>query len=102
MDKEHRRKDINELKGRIQKGETLEEIKAKQDALIKRRSNLVMPAPQMSDAEMKELTKLGADADLGLEGGMDATRALLTDYSATPSVRGGAGSAYVFSLSFFS
>lgn len=85
-----RKRDINDLKDRVKKGmdrkesyhhqsrlifvgETLEEIKAKQDAQIKRRSALVIPAPVMSDAEMAEIAKMGTDT-MDIDGGSDATK----------------------------
>ena len=59
----------------------------------RKRSRLMLPAPAVSDAEREQLARLcaagGSEAVLlaeGGEGGSDATRALLTDYRATPGV----------------
>jgi pre-mRNA-splicing factor CDC5/CEF1 len=57
----------------------------------RKRSKLMMPAPQVSERELEEIARLGPraagvllpDDELG---GSDATRALLADYSTTPSV----------------
>jgi pre-mRNA-splicing factor CDC5/CEF1 len=58
---------------------------------LHRRTQLVLPAPQVSDAELEEIGKMGlqANALLGLTqgGSSKATNALLSDYSsATPMV----------------
>ena len=51
----------------------------------RRRSKLMLPAPQMSDRELEELAKLGGPAALDDGGeGSGATRALLGSYAATP------------------
>jgi pre-mRNA-splicing factor CDC5/CEF1 len=58
----------------------------------RKRSKLMMPAPQVSERELEEIARLGPhgarallpdDMDLG---GSDATRTLLADYSATPGM----------------
>lgn len=54
----------------------------------RKRSKLVLPSPQISDAELEEVVKLGlaseeARAVAGEEGG--ASQQLLADYSITPS-----------------
>lgn len=49
------------------------------------RTRLNLPAPQIGDAEMEEIAKLGASAPLPLEEGSGATRLLLADYSAAPT-----------------
>lgn len=69
-----------------------------------RRGKMMLPAPQVSDAELEMIARQGAGAmDIdGLEGGSDATRALIGDYATparfatpmqtparTPSVAGG-------------
>ena len=53
-----------------------------------KRSKLVLPAPQISDAELEEVVKLGQASEetralAGEEGG--ASQHLLADYSITPS-----------------
>jgi len=56
----------------------------------KKRSKLVLPAPQISDSELEEVVKLGVSSentrllaeDMG--GGETATQELLTSYSVTP------------------
>ncbi len=55
----------------------------------KKRSKLVLPAPQISDAELEEVVKLGqaseeAKSFVGDEEG--ASQHLLADYSMTPSL----------------
>ena len=58
----------------------------------RKRSKLMMPAPQVSERELEEIARLGPhgarallpdDMDMG---GSDATRTLLADYSATPGM----------------
>ena len=54
----------------------------------RKRSKLVLPAPQISDAELEEVVKLGQASEetralAGEEGG--ASQHLLADYSITPS-----------------
>jgi pre-mRNA-splicing factor CDC5/CEF1 len=63
---------------------------------IRQRSSLKLPAPQVSDAELEEIAKLGnfSAAEVEGEGESEATRMLLGDYSATPArtpARGVAG-----------
>ena len=56
----------------------------------KKRSKLVLPAPQISDSELEEVVKLGVSSentrllaeDMGA--GETATQELLTSYSVTP------------------
>ncbi len=53
----------------------------------KKRSKLVLPAPQISDTELEEVVKLGMSSDdaLGKEGESNgASQHLLADYSVTP------------------
>lgn len=56
----------------------------------KKRSKLVLPAPQISDAELEEVVKLGQTSEeakllaVGNEEG--ASQHLLADYSVTPSL----------------
>ncbi|KAK4795973.1 hypothetical protein SAY86_028299 [Trapa natans] len=56
---------------------------------VRRRSKLMLPAPQISDNELEEIAKMGYASDLlagneELTGGSSATRALLANYSQTP------------------
>ncbi|MQL88180.1 hypothetical protein Taro_020733 [Colocasia esculenta] len=56
---------------------------------VRKRSKLMLPAPQISDQELEEIAKMGYASDL-VSGSEDlaevssATRALLTNYSQTP------------------
>jgi len=50
------------------------------------RTRLNLPAPQIGDAEMEEIAKLGAGSQLpAIEGGSAATHLLLADYAAIPA-----------------
>ncbi|KAF0991506.1 hypothetical protein HZS_5033, partial [Henneguya salminicola] len=54
-----------------------------------RRSKLILPAPQISESELEEVVKLGAEAELAKsfvssDGDNLPTRSLLNDYSMTP------------------
>ncbi|GKV12498.1 hypothetical protein SLEP1_g23632 [Rubroshorea leprosula] len=56
---------------------------------VRRRSRLMLPAPQISDHELEEIAKMGYASDLlagseELTEGSGATRALLANYSQTP------------------
>lgn len=55
---------------------------------IKKRSKLVLPAPQISEQELEELVKLGKASqsarDAVEEGGANASSSLLSDYNVTP------------------
>ncbi|KAK4745864.1 hypothetical protein SAY87_012176 [Trapa incisa] len=56
---------------------------------VRRRSKLMLPAPQISDNELEEIAKMGYASDLlagneELTGGSSATQALLATYSQTP------------------
>ncbi|GAQ83036.1 cell division control protein [Klebsormidium nitens] len=53
---------------------------------VRKRSKLMLPAPQISDRELEEIAKLDYANDLLLEaeGGDGATRALLASYGRTP------------------
>lgn len=56
---------------------------------VKKRSKLVLPAPQISDAELQDVVKLGqasAAAKTSVEDGSSASDALLQDYNLTPNV----------------
>ncbi|TQE02232.1 hypothetical protein C1H46_012233 [Malus baccata] len=54
---------------------------------VRKRSKLMLPAPQISDNELEEIAKMGYANDLAAEEfaeGSGATRALLANYSQTP------------------
>ncbi|PKA60742.1 Cell division cycle 5-like protein [Apostasia shenzhenica] len=56
---------------------------------VRKRSKLMLPAPQISDQELEEIAKMGYASDLALGSeelaeGSGATRALVADYSQTP------------------
>ncbi|KAM1749887.1 hypothetical protein ACFX16_010991 [Malus domestica] len=54
---------------------------------VRKRSKLMLPAPQISDNELEEIAKMGYANDLAVEEfaeGSGATRALLANYSQTP------------------
>ena len=61
---------------------------------VKKRSKLVLPTPQISDAELEEVVKVGQASEYARQqaeesGPMDgASRALLSDYSMTPNLGG--------------
>ena len=56
----------------------------------KKRSKLVLPAPQISDAELEEVVKVGTAADMvrqqAEDQGSEATSNLLQNYNVTPNV----------------
>ncbi|KAK9140509.1 hypothetical protein Scep_010190 [Stephania cephalantha] len=56
---------------------------------VRKRSKLMLPAPQISDHELEEIAKMGYASDLvsgsdGLAEGSAATRSLLANYNQTP------------------
>ncbi|KAI9186237.1 hypothetical protein LWI28_015144 [Acer negundo] len=57
---------------------------------VRKRSKLMLPAPQISDHELEEIAKMGYASDLAgseeLTEGSEATRALLANYSHTPQL----------------
>ncbi|PIK61648.1 putative cell division cycle 5-like protein-like [Apostichopus japonicus] len=61
---------------------------------LKKRSKLVLPAPQISDAEVEEVVKMGQASENARQiateasGEDSASQALLSDYSATPGPAG--------------
>lgn len=52
---------------------------------LRKRSKLVLPAPQISDLELEEVVKIGLSSDDVQSGDGEASRHLLADYSVTPS-----------------
>ncbi len=58
---------------------------------VKKRSKLVLPTPQISDAELDDVIKVGQASEYARQqaeesGGDGATQGLLSDYSLTQSV----------------
>lgn len=59
---------------------------------VKKRSKLVLPAPQISDQELEEVVKVGQTSEYARQqaeetgGGNTASQALLQDYNVTPGV----------------
>ena len=50
---------------------------------VQRRGKMMLPAPQVSEQELQQIARGGADVDMDpdlAEGGTDATRRLLGDY----------------------
>jgi len=89
-----RKKDINKVKEKVKKGESLEQM-VQQNELLKRRTGLVMPSPQMSESELNQLAKLTEEQARLEEEAQDdenATAELLSSYpTAASGVRGAAG-----------
>eukprot|EP01127_Copromyxa_protea_P020528 TRINITY_DN6885_c0_g1_i1.p1 TRINITY_DN6885_c0_g1~~TRINITY_DN6885_c0_g1_i1.p1 ORF type:complete len:808 (-),score=237.76 TRINITY_DN6885_c0_g1_i1:38-2359(-) len=83
-----RKKDIAEQKEREKRDPLAELAKAKEAKI--RRTALSLPGPQMSDAEIYEISKLGYQPTD--DSGNEATKDLLSNYAPTPSVRRTAGS----------
>eukprot|EP00050_Salpingoeca_kvevrii_P013120 m.26874 g.26874 ORF g.26874 m.26874 type:complete len:768 (+) comp4683_c0_seq1:2177-4480(+) len=91
-------RDEEEEKARKQDKQKLEAMKKKDmtravmqvnkireaQAQARKRSKLVLPAPQVSDAELEELVKLGQSADAAGSTAAGPTGVLLQDYSQTP------------------
>lgn len=59
--------------------------KLSQDAPQRKRSKLVLPSPQTTDAELEELVKMGQSAEAAMAAGSADGANLLQDYSATPA-----------------
>lgn len=79
-----RRKDKQKLKDK-----ELPSLINKQMEPLKKRSKLVLPAPQITDAELDEVVKLGQASEAAkqvIEEGNAASDALLADYKVTPNV----------------
>ncbi|CAH1277446.1 CDC5L, partial [Branchiostoma lanceolatum] len=79
-----KRKKENELPDAI-----LQTQRANNPEFQKKRSKLVLPAPQISEQELEEVVKLGQASEsarmVAEEGaGSEASRALLSDYTVTP------------------
>ena len=51
----------------------------------RKRSKLVLPAPQISDAELEEVVKLGMSSEDALGRDEQASQHLLADFSVTPA-----------------
>jgi len=52
---------------------------------IRRRAALNLPAPQVTDSELEEVVKMGAQGQAMLTDGSEATSALLGDYRDRPT-----------------
>lgn len=59
--------------------------KLKENEPQRKRSKLVLPAPQTTDAELDELVKMGQTADAAMVVGSENGANLLQDYSVTPA-----------------
>ncbi|XP_028414802.1 cell division cycle 5-related protein-like [Dendronephthya gigantea] len=87
---EERRKDKEKLKKRKESdlpGAVMQINKLNNPDHIKKRSKLVLPKPQVSDAELEEVVKMGfasETARASVEDGSTASDALLAEYSITP------------------
>ncbi|CAB4038933.1 cell division cycle 5 [Paramuricea clavata] len=88
---EERRKDKEKMKKRKESdlpGAVMQINKLNNPDHIKKRSKLVLPRPQVSDAELEEVVKMGfasETARASVEEGSTASDALLAEYSITPS-----------------
>jgi pre-mRNA-splicing factor CDC5/CEF1 len=86
-----RKKDKQKQKKRKETDLPSDILKMQQGELAKKRSKLVLPAPQISDAELEEVVKLGSSSETTRlavtdgEEGDTATAGLLADYSVTPA-----------------
>jgi pre-mRNA-splicing factor CDC5/CEF1 len=89
-EKNERKKDNNKLKRK--KEEDLPGVIMNENRLepIKKRSKLVLPAPQISDMELEQVVKLGQATEIAKqqvsENGTIATETLLGDYNLTPDL----------------
>lgn len=86
-----RRKDKQKLKQR--KENDVPTAMLQNQEPVKKRSKLVLPDPQISDAELQQVVKLGRASEAAreavTEGGVQgASDTLLADYSLTPSIQG--------------
>lgn len=89
-EKNERKKDAAKLKRK--KEEDLPAVIMNENRLepIKKRSKLVLPAPQISDSELEQVVKLGQATEYAkqqvAENGTFATETLLGDYNLTPDL----------------
>ncbi|CAF2062203.1 unnamed protein product [Rotaria magnacalcarata] len=89
-EKSERKKDNNKLKRK--KEDDLPAVIMNENRLepIKKRSKLVLPAPQISDMELEQVVKLGQATEIAKqqvsENGTIATETLLGDYNLTPDL----------------
>ncbi|XP_046848614.1 cell division cycle 5-related protein-like [Xenia sp. Carnegie-2017] len=90
VEAEERRKDKEKMKKRKESdlpGAVMQINKLNNPDHIKKRSKLVLPKPQVSDAELEEVVKMGfasESARASVEDGSAASDALLSEYSVTP------------------
>lgn len=84
-----RKKDKQKLKKRKENDIPSALMQGNQEP-IRKRSKLVLPAPQISDQELEQVVKLGKASEAAKEAaeetGNKASEALLADYSITPSM----------------
>lgn len=59
--------------------------KMKDEGPVRKRSKLVMPAPQTTDAELEELVKMGQTAEAAMSASNEGGANLLQDYGTTPA-----------------
>lgn len=59
--------------------------KMRDEGPVRKRSKLVMPAPQTTDAELEELVKMGQTAEAAMAASAEGGANLLQDYGATPA-----------------
>ncbi|XP_046667969.1 cell division cycle 5-like protein [Homalodisca vitripennis] len=90
-EEKERRKDKQKLKQRKENDVPTAMLQNQEPA--KKRSKLVLPEPQISDAELQQVVKLGraseAAREAATEGGLQgASDTLLADYSVTPNITG--------------
>lgn len=85
-EEKERRKDKQKLKQRKENDVPTAMLLGQEPA--KKRSKLVLPEPQISDQELQQVVKLGRASevarDVASESGIQASDALLADYSITP------------------
>lgn len=90
IDKEEqeRRKDKQKLKNRKENDIPMSMLN--NDEPIRKRSKLVIPEPQISDAELQQVVKLGRASEVArevaAESGITLSDSLLADYSLTPNL----------------
>lgn len=84
-----RKKDKQKLKKRKENDIPLALLQGNAEP-VRKRSKLVLPAPQISDQELEQVVKLGKASEAAKEAaeetGNKASEALLADYSITPSM----------------
>ncbi|KAL1497690.1 hypothetical protein ABEB36_008608 [Hypothenemus hampei] len=86
MEERERKKDKQKLKQR--KENDIPEGMLQNQEPARKRSKLVLPAPQITDQELHQVVKLGKASEVArevaAESGVDSTNSLLNDYTVTP------------------